>query len=109
MLIAVTEHGYGKRVNPEDIRMTKRGAKGVRLIKITDKTGNLVRVRPLGDKDHVILLTKNGNIIRLKSEEIKVQGRSAMGVKLMKVKENDEIVDIGVVEEEDYVEEGEMF
>lgn len=104
LMLAVTEHGYGKRVNPDDIRKTKRGAKGVKLIKITAKTGNLVRLRPIGDKDHVILLTKNGNIIRLKADEIKELGRNAMGIRLMKVKSDDEIVDVGIIEEK-----GEMF
>ena len=104
LMLAVTEHGYGKRVNPDDIRKTKRGAKGVKLIKITAKTGNLVRLRPIGDKDHVILLTKNGNIIRLKADEIKQLGRNAMGIRLMKVKSDDEIVDVGIIEEK-----GEMF
>ncbi len=109
MMLAVTEHGYGKRIAPDEIRKTKRGAKGVRLIKITNKTGRLVRLRPIGDEDHVILLTKSGTIIRLKAEEIKMLGRNAMGVRLMKVKDNDEIVDVDIIEEKDYVKEGEMF
>ncbi len=109
VLLAVTEHGYGKRLDPEDIRKTKRGAKGVRIIKITHKTGKLVRLRAIGDDDHVILLTKSGTVIRLKAEEIKKLGRNAMGVRLMKVKEDDEIIDVDIIEEKDYVKEGEMF
>lgn len=109
VMLAVTEYGYGKRIDPERIRKTKRGAKGVRLIKITGKTGKLVRLRSIGDSDHVILLTKKGTIIRLKAEEIKLLGRNAMGIKVMKVKESDEIIDVDIIKERDYVKEGEIF
>ncbi len=108
-LLAVTEFGYGKRISPEDIRKTRRGAKGVRIIRITPKTGKLVRLRAIGPDDHVIFLTRSGTVIRLKAQEIKKLGRNAIGVKLMKVKEDDEIIDVDIIEEKGYVKEGEIF
>jgi len=104
-VLTITENGYGKKFDPEEIRLTRRGAMGVRIQKITPKTGTLKRVGMVDGRDDIILLTKAGSVIRLKSSEISSFSRYAMGVRLMKVKEQDKIVDAEIIPYEESLEE----
>jgi len=104
-VLTITENGYGKKFDPEEIRLTRRGAMGVRIQKITPKTGALKRVGMVDGRDDIILLTKAGSVIRLKSSEISSFSRYAMGVRLMKVKEQDKIVDAEIIPYEESLEE----
>jgi len=104
-VLTITENGYGKKFDPEEIRLTRRGAMGVTIQKITPKTGALKRVGMVDGRDDIILLTKAGSVIRLKSSEISSFSRYAMGVRLMKVKENDKIVDAEIIPYEESLEE----
>ena len=104
-VLTITENGYGKKFDPEGIRLTRRGAMGVKIQKITPKTGALKRVGMVDGRDDIILLTKAGSVIRLKSSEISSFSRYAMGVRLMKVKEQDKIVDAEIIPYEESLEE----
>ena len=104
-VLTITENGYGKKFDPEGIRLTRRGAMGVKIQKITPKTGALKRVGMVDGRDDIILLTKAGSVIRLKSSEISGFSRYAMGVRLMKVKEQDKIVDAEIIPYEESLEE----
>ena len=104
-VLTITENGYGKKFDPEEIRLTRRAAMGVRIQKITPKTGTLKRVGMVDGRDDIILLTKAGSVIRLKSSEISSFSRYAMGVRLMKVKEQDKIVDAEIIPYEESLEE----
>jgi len=104
-VLTITENGYGKKFDPEEIRLTRRGAMGVKIQKITPKTGALKRVGMVDGRDDIILLTKAGSVIRLKSSEISSFTRYAMGVRLMKVKEQDKIVDAEIIPYEESLEE----
>ena len=91
-LLTITENGYGKRTPINQYRITKRGAKGVKTIKVNERNGNVVGIMATNDEDEILLSTKNGMMIRIKAKDIRKQGRNTMGVRLMKLNEGDKIV-----------------
>lgn len=82
-LLVVSEHGYGKRSLPETYRLTRRGAKGVKTLQITDKTGKLVDFRAVTDEEDLMIIKRSGVAIRISLDSISVQGRATQGVKLV--------------------------
>ncbi len=96
-LLIVTRKGYGKKLRIDTIRKVRRGGKGVRFTKVDQRTGALVKVSAINGDDDVILITQNGIVLRLKSESINFYSRNARGVRLMRVKEGDIIVDAAVI------------
>ena len=96
-LLSLTEKGYGKRFDPGEIRTLKRGGLGVTVQRVNPKTGALVKLGTINGDDDVIILTKKGQVIRLRSDQIKVLGRTAQGVRLMRVKPGDSIIDVAII------------
>lgn len=90
-LLVVSEKGYGKRSLIEDYRITRRGGKGVKTINVTDKTGKLVAIKEVGDKDELMIINKSGISIRIAVEELRVMGRATQGVRLIKLNDEDSI------------------
>lgn len=90
-LLVVSEKGYGKRSSLEDYRVTRRGGKGVKTINVTEKTGKLVAIKEVGDKDELMIINKSGISIRIKVEELRIMGRATQGVRLIKLNEDDAI------------------
>jgi DNA gyrase subunit A len=90
-VLVVSEKGYGKRSSIEDYRITNRGGKGVKTINITDKTGKLIGFKSVTDNDDLMIITKSGIIIRLPVEKLRVMGRATQGVRLINLREGDEI------------------
>ena len=82
-LLVVSEHGYGKRSLPKTYRLTRRGAKGVKTLQITDKTGKLVDFRAVTDEEDLMIIKRSGVAIRISLDTISVQGRATQGVKLV--------------------------
>ena len=109
-VLAVSENGYGKRSDPQDYRQTSRGAKGVRTLNITEKTGKLVAIKNVTDEDDLMIICRSGMTIRMPVNTIRVAGRATQGVKLINIKEGDAIAAISVVahneEEESQAAEG---
>ncbi|MEO0225627.1 MAG: DNA gyrase subunit A [candidate division WOR-3 bacterium] len=99
-LLIVTRNGYGKRTAFEEFRFTKRGAKGVIAIKLDKKTGEIAGAMSVAETDEIILMTKEGNAIRTPVAQIRILGRPAKGVRVMTLKEQDQVVDIARVREE---------
>ena len=97
-LLAVSENGYGKKSEIEDYRLTTRGAKGVKTINITEKTGRLVSVRAVNGSEDLMIITNEGIIIRISLENVGVYGRNTQGVKLIQVSENQTVARVTVVE-----------
>ncbi len=93
-LMSVTENGFGKRSALEDYRITARGGKGVVNIKTTDKNGEVVAIMEVEDTDQLMMITKNGIIIRCPVEQVRVMGRYAQGVKLINLDDGDHVVDV---------------
>ena len=110
-IMVVSEKGYGKRTEVEDYRITNRGGKGVKTINITDKTGLLIAIKNVTDEDDLMIINKKGIAIRLALQDIRVMGRNTQGVRLINLKNNDEIAAVAKVphsDEEEEEENGEM-
>ena len=82
-LLAVTEHGYGKRSEISEYRVTRRGGKGIITIKTTERNGNVVAVKEVVDGDELMIITKQGQMIRMPVKGISVIGRNTQGVRLV--------------------------
>ena len=108
-VLVVSEKGYGKRTDIDDYRITNRGGKGVKTINVTDKTGELVAIKGVTDNDDLMIINKSGIVIRIGVDTLRVMGRATQGVRLITLKENDEIASITKVarEEEEEIEENE--
>ncbi len=100
-LLVVSELGYGKRSDILDYRMTRRGGKGVIAMKTNEKTGRLVAIKCVYENEDLMLITKNGLIIRQPVKGIRSIGRNTQGVRLIRLAENDEIGDVARVMEEE--------
>ncbi|HNX28221.1 MAG TPA: DNA gyrase subunit A [Syntrophomonadaceae bacterium] len=91
-VVLVTEKGYGKRTTPMQFKVQNRGGKGVKTIDITEKNGNLVALKIASKEDEMVILTDEGHIIRLDTDQIPIQKRYSRGVLLMKLPEAEKIV-----------------
>ena len=100
-LLAITEHGFGKRTELEEYRVQNRGGKGVITYKITPKTGNIVGIRIAKGNEDVMMITDKGTIIRLKVSEVSVLGRATQGVTLMRTNDGGKVVSIEIIEPEE--------
>jgi len=100
-ILTITEKGYGKRTAVQDYRKTARAGKGVINLKITEKTGDVVTTISVNDKDGIIVTTGKGIVIRTSLDHIRVMGRAAQGVRIVKLQAGDFVTDlIRVVDEE---------
>ncbi|WP_440067501.1 DNA gyrase subunit A [Tenacibaculum discolor] len=106
-ILVVSEKGYGKRSNLEDYRITNRGGKGVKTLNISEKTGNLVAIKNVDDSNDLMIINKSGLTIRMAVEDLRVMGRATQGVKLINIKDNDDIAAVAkVMHEKDEEENG---
>jgi len=103
-ILVVSERGYGKRTDLEDYRITGRGGKGVKTLNITDKTGALIAILDVNDDKDLMIINKSGLTIRIPVAALRVMGRATQGVKLIRMREGDEIASIAAVDHEDEVE-----
>ena len=106
-VMVVSEAGYGKRSSLEDYRITNRGGKGVKTITVTDKTGELVSLKAVTDEDDLMIITKKGTMIRMGVDTLRVMGRATQGVRLINLRNGDEIASIAKVPAAEE-EEGEL-
>jgi len=90
-ILVISKNGFGKRSALEDYRITNRGGKGVKTINITDKTGNLIALKAVTDEDDLMIITENGIAIRLAVRGVRVMGRNTQGVRLINLREGDQI------------------
>ena len=104
-VIVVGQNGYGKRTNYEDFRLTKRDAKGVISMNITDKTGEVVSIMEVQDSDDLVVMTTGGILIRQPVKDVRIIGRNTQGVRLIRLEEGDQIADITTVPHEEDVDE----
>ena len=92
-VLTITEKGYGKRSEPSSYRVTKRGSKGVKNLNVTDKIGPAVFVDSVADDYDLIITTKEGQVIRIKADSIRLTGRNAQGVKAISLRDGDMVQD----------------
>jgi DNA gyrase subunit A len=98
-VLVVSEKGYGKRTSIEEYRITNRGGKGVKTINVTDKTGALVGILDVTEKEDLMITCKSGVTIRMPVIGISEQGRATQGVKLIRLDEGDAIAAITKLDE----------
>ena len=98
-LLVVTGNGYGKRTPVGDYPTKGRPTKGVRTIKVTDRKGELVTARPVREGQELLLISQQGQVIRITAESVRRTGRSTEGVRLMNLGDEDAVVGVASVVE----------
>ena len=100
-ILTVTENGFGKRSSLDDYRSQSRGGKGIITIKTTEKNGKVVGIAQVAEDDEILLITKEGKILRTRAKDISVQGRNTQGVRLLETEAADKVVSLAKVVERD--------
>jgi DNA gyrase subunit A len=90
-LLTVSELGFGKRTEAAEYRLTHRGGKGVITMNVTDRTGKVVNVRQVASDDTVVLITDRGQVIRLAAKTVRITGRNAQGVHLVRLDDGEKV------------------
>lgn len=103
--LVVSEHGFGKRTDFEEYRLTSRGGKGVRTLNITEKTGKVVALKNVTEDNDLMIITRAGLTIRMSVSDIRQAGRATQGVKLINIKDSDLIASVTVVPKQEEAEE----
>ena len=106
-LLIVSEKGMGKRTPLDEFTCQNRGGKGIKCYKITEKTGNVVGIKAVGDEDEIMIINTEGIVIRMKCSGISVLGRVTSGVKLINLQEGDIVASIAKVRKGDEEEDEE--
>ncbi len=101
MVLTATENGFGKRTPVHEYRKTARGSQGVISISTSERNGLVVSANLVADTDDIMLMTDQGILIRTHANEVRETGRSAQGVKLINLKEDEKLVSVQVVENDD--------
>jgi DNA gyrase subunit A len=96
-ILVVSEKGNGKRSAVDDYRLTNRGAKGVKTMLLTEKTGALIAIKSVKDSDDLMITSRSGLVIRMSVNDIRLMGRATQGVRVIRLDEEDDIADVAVV------------
>ena len=108
LILSISENGFGKRTPLKDYRLTARGRKGVINMKTTPKVGKVVAVLSVREDTDLMIITKDGKIIRIESGEIRQAGRSTQGVRLVRMEEGDQVAAASVIPETEENTNGEL-
>jgi DNA gyrase subunit A len=107
-MLSISEHGFGKRTQIKEYRVTSRGGKGVINMKTSDRNGLVVAVLPVNNESQVLIITNQGKLIRVEAKGIRVSGRSTQGVKLIDASDDDLVTSASLIErQQDATEEPE--
>ena len=106
-VFVISENGQGKRSLLEEYRVTNRGGKGVKTMKVNEKTGKVMAIKNVTQFDDLMITTKEGIVIRTKVRDLRTMGRATQGVKVIKLKGSDTISDIAVIRRDENSEEEE--
>ena len=98
-ILTVSENGYGKRTQVEDFPVYRRGGQGVIGIQTNERNGSIVGAVQGSDSDEIMMISDKGTLVRTRVEEISVQGRNTMGVRLIRLKEGEKLVGLEQVDE----------
>ena len=99
LILSISENGFGKRTPLEDYRLTARGRKGVINMKTSPKIGKVVDVLSVKEDTDLMIITKDGKIIRIESAHIRQAGRSTQGVRLVRMEDGDKVAAASVIPE----------
>ncbi len=100
-ILIVTEKGYGKQTYVREYRQTSRGSKGVKALNITEKNGSIAAFKLVGENNDVVIITNTGMLIRLPLDQVSTLGRVTQGVRLIHLKENQNVATISIVDHEE--------
>ncbi|NLN61553.1 MAG: DNA gyrase subunit A [Myxococcales bacterium] len=100
-LLTISENGYGKRTALDEYRTQRRGGMGLLTIKVSERNGNVVAVKPVAEDDHLMLITNGGKIIRIAANSIPVLGRNTQGVRLIRLAEDEKVGDVERLADQD--------
>jgi DNA gyrase subunit A len=103
-VLIVSAKGFGKRTPMSEYRLQNRGGRGVRTLNITEKSGDCVALKVVRSEEDLLIITASGTIIRVRMQEITSKGRYTMGVKLINIREDDEVGTVAIVEAADEIE-----
>ena len=106
-ILSVTNKGYGKLTSESEYRSQTRGGKGLITMRLTKKNGHLIALRVVDEEEEVMMISSEGIMIRMQIEEISVLGRNTLGVRVMRVDGDDEVVSIALVDPDDEDDEAE--
>ncbi len=99
-IFTVTENGYGKKSLLDDYRISGRGAKGVKTVRVTEKTGNLVCMRAVSGEEDCMIMTNAGITIRISLKQVSVYGRNSMGVRVINVRDEQKVSTVAILQPE---------
>jgi DNA gyrase subunit A len=99
-IFTVSENGFGKRSNSVDFRKTRRGAKGVIAMQISERNGQLIGAAQVTDEDELMLISDKGMLVRTKVSEVNVIGRNTQGVTVIRLKGSEKLISIAPISEE---------
>ncbi len=100
LILSISEHGFGKRTALREYRLTNRGGKGVINMKTSARNGKVVAILAVGEDSDLMIVTKDGKIIRLESSEIRQAGRSTQGVRLVRMEDVDRVAAASVLSDD---------
>ena len=97
LVFVISEYGYGKLSKLEDYRLTKRGSKGVTTLNMTEKTGKIITTKSVKGDEDIMVITEGGILIRTSLKEVSIVGSTTQGVKIIRIKDNDNVSSLAVV------------
>ncbi len=100
-ILTVTQYGFGKRTPVSEYRVQNRGGSGIFTVKRTSKTGDVIGIKSVVEEDELMVISDKGKIIRLRTSNIPVQGRSTQGVRLINLEEGEKVVAVARLAEKD--------
>mgnify|MGYP002152224164 CR=1 FL=1 len=100
-ILAITENGYGKKTQLEEYRLTNRGVKGVKTINITEKNGKLVAMRAVNGDEDMLIVTNQGQVIRIDVQDVGTYGRNTQGVRCITVGDDAVVSTVAIVPKDD--------
>lgn len=101
VVLAATENGYGKRTAVSAYRKTKRASQGVIAISTSERNGKVVVAVLVDNDEDIVMITDNGTLVRTSSDQVRECGRSAQGVRLINLRNNEKLISLKVVKQED--------
>jgi DNA gyrase subunit A len=107
-VLVVSEKGYGKRSLVGDYRITNRGGKGVKTMQVTEKTGKVLAILDVSDENDIMIMNRSGITIRMSCADLRVMGRATQGVKLINLRNHDEIASLAKVDRDEDEEEKDL-
>ncbi|MBN2801925.1 MAG: DNA gyrase subunit A [Deltaproteobacteria bacterium] len=93
-LLTISENGYGKRTSFEEYRSQHRGGSGLKTVKMTEKTGKVTAILPVEEKEHLMLITSGGKIIRIAAATVSVLSRNTQGVRLIRMNDGETVIGV---------------